>query len=245
MRRRVVRDPKTGLVTEISQEEAELEAEVEGVIKLVNGFLSSLANALWQQVFGPFAQRWANASYRAGVYKGAKDQATADHAAVKLAAEEGARSAAKQVAEQVGGAMFERGVRAGAAARMEEVCAPAVQLGHESVVRRLAAFLAVLSATPPSVAVGDPSRKSPLSPAEEEAFALAVAELAERLDDKGRLDLEIALEDYQVGQLGDLGLLERLADLEQQVEQQPDEQPRTPRVTAEGSVHRPVYRQER
>ena len=141
----------------------------------------------------------------------AEEQAQADHAAVQLAAVEGARSATEQVVKQVAGPFYEQGARAAT----EKVYPEAVQLGHESVVRRLAAFVAVLADTAPNVTVGDPSKKSPLTPAEEEEFVRRLLGLHESLDEEGRLQLEIVVEDYMVGQLGDLGLLERLAALEQ------------------------------
>jgi hypothetical protein len=216
MNRRVVRDPKTNLITEIieeptPEEEAELEAEAEGIIKLIEGWLSSLATQLWATIYRPIAERMAASAYYAGRYQGARDQAKADHAAVKLAAEEGARSAAEQVVKQVAGPFYEQGARAAT----EKVYPEAVRLGHESVVRRLAAFVAVLADTAPNVTVGDWSKRSPLTPAEEEEFVRRLLGLYESLDEEGRLEFEIAVEDYKVGQLGDLGLLKRLAALEQ------------------------------
>jgi hypothetical protein len=192
---RVVRDPKTNLVTGIEptpEEEAEFEAEVEGIIKAIESTLSRWANQLWLTIYRPIAERMANAAYQAGQLQGAKDQAKADHAAVQLAAEEGARSAASQVAEQVGGAMLAHGVRVGARAAYPQ----GVRVGHESVVRRHAAFLRVLEATPPKVTFGDGSLtrqevEGLLRMLEPEVNALHAS-----LDDGGRMQLEIAAEDF-------------------------------------------------
>jgi hypothetical protein len=259
MNRRVVRDPKTGLIAEIHdelspQEEAELAQEVEGVIKAIESTLSRWANQLWLTIYRPIAERMANAAYSAGQLQGAKDQAKADHVAVQYAAEEGARSAATQVAEQVGGAMLAHGVRVGARAAYPQ----GVQRGHESTVRRVHAFADVLEATPPKVTVGDGS----LTQQETEAFMRQlereVETLYASLDDEGRMQLEIAAEDFlslasRDGidehdlAVGFVDFIERCVALEEQVpEQQVQlEQSAVPRVTTEGSPYHPTYRQER
>jgi hypothetical protein len=196
---RVVRDPKTNLVTGIEptpEEEAEFEAEVEGIIKAIESTLSRWANQLWLTIYRPIAERMANAAYQAGQLQGAKDQAKADHAAVKLAAVEGARSAAEQVVKQVGGAMYDQGVRTGAQATMEKAYPQAVQLGHENVVRRLHAFLGVLEATPPNVTVGDGSLTRREVAALCRQLEREVETLHASLDDGGRMQLEIAAEDF-------------------------------------------------